>query len=1566
MKHFSRSWIRPLKAVAPLILAVVMVVALIAVSLPVVAATGNGDTSSMKPPSGDPLNENQGAAGIHVLNSESSRIISEYGLGEEEFEEVEIGDLTVYWHQRMIGDAIVEGDSIVLQFDKNTGELLKERIHWRGDLTEYPPPAIGITIEQAESMVRGEVQSSKLYIISPESDVFPLDPAPENPCWVVTSVDNIEMIVTIIDSVNGKILGYGVPPPYTGFSLSGPQYHSPCSGTWTSWYQSAETWFNAMGYPTEAVQWPTEAKVQSHVQSTDTAMFYELAHGGSAGFSSGCVGGTTYEPTYASEVETWMAGYTKMPFTFIGSCGGMCDTTDNTLSYEFRKGSTVDTATVGYCGMDTAHCEFTCWPVSVSWQNALFDYMDQGWTVKAAFDQAQADYPQCASAPACMRFAGDTSFAAVPVVERGTAEPDISVDPTSLETTLVQDTSAELALNIANVGVGSLEVDICDEETETPSPAVAPNDNVSGYPGEEPVSGEPVLRVRKVENAAPDDNQPAPGEPAIREGRSVPSSDVEDAIETATTHAPIWEMLQGLDQAEKENASLQLEVGTDLDAATMDGVRNVESLWNSGAFAEAIEGLKALETGGLAVAAGLSWKTPQPVEPADWGGDVRISTRDHILETHLDSDAETGNLFAVLRMAENWAISISTNGGQTWQETFYWTGGPVVDVSAAVVDDYLFIGYAADDGAGVNKGRMRRAFVSNGAIDSGYFWVEVFDKGVGIAEIALCTNADFLDNRVYYYAILANNSLVFFWDDPAAVSWAEISTGVTDAMSGLDATWHEGYTGSPDYWLYASYIGSGGDNPVMVLRYSSSGWEAIEVLSDYTGWSYGTSVSAYEDTVICMYEHDYTAGSGIRYNISYDYGDSWSAGWWDPPAGNDSFYPDVTAHGGLGTACVYSDEAGVFDPVWYRFREGYQPGVWGVVEQINEKDAYTGRPNRIEYLRSSSSAGYGVIFISEDPVTGTAYFDRTDSCMCVNDAPWMSVSPTSGTVNPSEDMDVTVSFDASGLSPGTYEGNIKIGSNDPDEGCVTVPVTLTVTGIPDIDVSPASLEITLEEGAADQLTANVANAGNGLLQVYDICDEETVAPRASAEDPTLSATSVSTAADTRIDPAGNVPMAVLDDFNRPNGPIGPKWTDQNGTFNVVSNAAKGGTLALATYDGVTSNAIEADVEVIGTSLQYTGLVLAYADISTNYFIKVQQASPYAGQFTHAAFYYGNNGPGHFFDLDTPFSTAHMKVALVGNTVTLTFSEIDGGSGTQTYTYTYPSSTGGNGIGICGYQNIARIDNFATSEGVTCVCSPDAPWMLVSPTSGTVNPGEDMDVTVSFDASGLTEGTYEGNIKVSSNDPDEGCITVPVTLTVTPISQLALTTNPATNLTPTSVTLNGVVDSLGSSSYVDVYFVAGLSTSYTYVIYVDRMTSSGSYKYDVPSGLSPGTTYHYAAALVDNYGEIVYGNDVTFTYVLPTVTTNPATDVTPTSVTFNGVVDSLGSASYVDVYFVAGLSTSYFYVVYMDTITAPDSFSLHIPSGLSPGTTYHYALALMDNHGEIIYGNDVSFTTSSGP
>lgn len=350
--------------------------------------------------------------------------IEAYEPSDREFTEVEIGDrFIVYYHPRMIGEATIEKDLIVYRFDAGTGELLEKKTHWREDLPDELPPSL-LGAEEAEALVGGDVEFSRLLYISPDSDVFPLDPTPTNPCWVVRSTDDRgHPLVGIVDAVSGEYLGEGIPPPYAGFSLTGPTDFEPCDWGWYSWAESARSWFEMMGYSTEYVAWPSNEQFQSHVQSTETAVIYEIAHSDDYvgyAFESGCLNGQHMQIVTAAHIRSWIADYEKVPFTFLASCYGMCETTPNRLSYEFRKGVKDGTATIGYCGMSDPVCEM-CWWYSLEWQDALFGYLNAGYTIGDAFAMADADYPMCAGA-SCMKHVGGGIMTLVPPIPRVTVD----------------------------------------------------------------------------------------------------------------------------------------------------------------------------------------------------------------------------------------------------------------------------------------------------------------------------------------------------------------------------------------------------------------------------------------------------------------------------------------------------------------------------------------------------------------------------------------------------------------------------------------------------------------------------------------------------------------------------------------------------------------------------------------------------------------------------------------------------------------------------------------------------------------------------------------------------------------------------------------------------------------------------------------------------------------------------------------------------------------------------------------------------------------------------------------
>jgi len=174
---------------------------------------------------------------------------------------------------------------------------------------------------------------------------------------------------------------------------------------------------------------------------------------------------------------------------------------------------------------------------------------------------------------------------------------------------------------------------------------------------------------------------------------------------------------------------------------------------------------------------------------------------------------------------------------------------------------------------------------------------------------------------------------------------------------------------------------------------------------------------------------------------------------------------------------------------------------------------------------------------------------------------------------------------------------------------------------------------------------------------------------------------------------------VLDDFNRSDAPtLGPNWTVQNWGGEIYNNTARSlntaQTTALLTYNGYFADTAFVDAFTVDTSLSYIALDLAFADVSNNYFIKVQDQG--CGTcFNYYAFYYGNNGAnGPFALLNSPFSSGRLTAYFVGTVATLEIDTNFDGIADQIYSYDYGVATGGTGIGL-GLYGTAQADNFGS-------------------------------------------------------------------------------------------------------------------------------------------------------------------------------------------------------------------------------------------------------------------------------
>ncbi len=100
-----------------------------------------------------------------------------------------------------------------------------------------------------------------------------------------------------------------------------------------------------------------------------------------------------------------------------------------------------------------------------------------------------------------------------------------------------------------------------------------------------------------------------------------------------------------------------------------------------------------------------------------------------------------------------------------------------------------------------------------------------------------------------------------------------------------------------------------------------------------------------------------------------------------------------------------------------------------------------------------------------------------------DDVPWLSLSPTSGSLAPSQSHYLEATVNSESLNPGTYVAAITVTDPNADNSPRIVGVTLNVSQNPQIGLSTTSLSFTTLQGTSPvgQLLT-VSNSGGGLLE----------------------------------------------------------------------------------------------------------------------------------------------------------------------------------------------------------------------------------------------------------------------------------------------------------------------------------------------------------------------------------------------------------------------------------------------------------------------------------------------------
>ncbi|MCF7811815.1 hypothetical protein K9N50_12600, partial [bacterium] len=132
----------------------------------------------------------------------------------------------------------------------------------------------------------------------------------------------------------------------------------------------------------------------------------------------------------------------------------------------------------------------------------------------------------------------------------------------------------------------------------------------------------------------------------------------------------------------------------------------------------------------------------------------------------------------------------------------------------------------------------------------------------------------------------------------------------------------------------------------------------------------------------------------------------------------------------------------------------------------------------------------------------------------VDEIGWLSCQPSEGTIDPDEEMEVTLTINTEGLMEGAYEANLIFWSNDPEyeEDGFAVPVTVNTTGSPQIaaewepgfDEDPSIVNFNtaypdIYSGIEYRVPVTILNNGAASLEISGIASDEDGDPVFSAD-----------------------------------------------------------------------------------------------------------------------------------------------------------------------------------------------------------------------------------------------------------------------------------------------------------------------------------------------------------------------------------------------------------------------------------------------------------------------------------
>ena len=219
-------------------------------------------------------------------------------------------------------------------------------------------------------------------------------------------------------------------------------------------------------------------------------------------------------------------------------------------------------------------------------------------------------------------------------------------------------------------------------------------------------------------------------------------------------------------------------------------------------------------------------------------------------------------------------------------------------------------------------------------------------------------------------------------------------------------------------------------------------------------------------------------------------------------------------------------------------------------------------------------------------------------------------------------------------------------------------------------------------------------------------------------------------------------------------------------------------------------------------------------VSSNGYLSLGSGSSEHGHFPlPTKMMAGNLIAGFATDLD-PSSGGNIYYLQEGNGLTVQYDQVQDFAGLGIYTFQIKINAGGvirfvyenmNGPidrATSGIQNesgdiglLVAYNNNQIQADSTVRISTSPKWLHTSKLEGQINSGESENVEITLKAGAIAAGTYEAILELSSNDPDQQTITIPVSLTIEEERTI--------ELTPTAIDFGSVEVGLSKSEKVTI-------------------------------------------------------------------------------------------------------------------------------------------------------------------